>query len=67
MFADTRVMRICIVPGRSWQQASIVLAIVEPRQRRNMETMTVKSTVAFAVVSEELREVLASNPHRNWG
>ena len=67
MFADTRVMRTCIVLGRSWQQASIVLAIVEPRQRRNMETMTVKRTVAFAVVSEELREVLASNPHINWG
>jgi len=32
-----------------------------------MEKMTVKSTVAFAVVSEELREVSASNPHRNWG
>jgi hypothetical protein len=61
------MMRICIVLGRSWQQASIVLAIVEPRQRSNMEKMTVKSTVAFAVVSEELREVLASNPHRNWG
>ena len=67
MFADTRVVRTCIVLGRSWQQASIVLAIVEPRQRRNMEKMTVKSTVAFAVVSEELREVSASNPHRNWG
>ena len=67
MFADTRVVRTCIVLGRSCQQASIVLAIVEPRQRRNMEKMTVKSTVAFAVVSEELREVSASNPHRNWG
>jgi hypothetical protein len=51
MFADTRVVRTCIVLGRSCQQASIVLAIVEPRQRRNMETLKVKSKVAFAVVS----------------